>query len=401
MFYLKVIFYKTIMKILKIAGNIINIPKPILFVGIDSSLELCSTISQRGHKKILLVTDSMLIELGVIDEIKAKLTECGVDFFIYDGIQPDPTFDQIEEGYRLLKENNCDAVLVVGGGSPIDASKVISALPTNPVPIKKMTGWFKLKNPPLPFYAIPTTAGTGSEVTIVAVVSDPITSQKFPIIDPKLVPQMAALDGKLMTGIPPAITAGTGMDALTHAIESYISKNASRETDQDGLSAAKLIVKNLPKVYSNGEDLDARENMALASCFAGMAFTKANVGYVHALAHQFGAFYHTPHGLANAIALPYILDYSKDACIERLAQLAKACELKVENKNPSEQAQIFINHIKDMNRLMNIPIHLAELKKEDISGIAKNALKEAHYNFPVPKYMNQKTCEKILQKMLA
>lgn len=317
-FPIKVIFYKTLMKILKILGKIINTPKPILFVGPKSSRALCSAIAQRGTKKILLVTDAMLVELGVINEIKEKLKESKIDFVIYDGIKPDPTYDQIEEGYRLLKENRCEAVLSVGGGSPIDASKVISALPTNNIPMKKMAGWFKLKKPCLPLYAIPTTAGSGSEVTIAAIVSDPVSMKKMAIVDPKLVPLMAALDGTLMTGIPPAITAGTGMDALTHAVESYISVNATPETDQDAIAATQLIVKNLPIAFSSGEDLKARENMALASCYAGMAFTKANVGYVHAIAHNFGAYYHTPHGLANAIVLPYILEYSKDACADRL-----------------------------------------------------------------------------------
>ncbi len=388
------------MRILKIIGKMINTPKPILFVGEKSSLALCSAIAQRGTKKVLLVTDAMLVELGVIDKIKAKLTECNIDFIIYDGIKPDPTNDQVEEGFRLLKENHCEAVLVVGGGSPIDASKVISALSTNHIPIQKMAGWFKLKHPCLPLYAIPTTAGSGSEVTIAAVVSDPVSFKKSSIVDPKLVPVMAALDGTLMTGIPPAITAATGMDALTHAIEAYISLHATPETDQDALAAIQLIIKNLPKAFSDGGDLTARENMALASCYAGMAFTKANVGYVHAISHNFGAYYHTPHGLANAIALPYILEYSKDACSDRLAQLAKACNLPIDNRSTLEQAEAFIKHIREMNKALNIPSKLADLKREDIPGIAKSALEEAHYTFPVPKYMNQSTCEAILHKML-
>jgi len=219
------------------------------------------------------------------------------------------------------------------------------------------------------------------------------------VIDPKVVPIMAALDGTLMTGIPQAITAETGMDALTHAIEAYISVNASAETDRYAIAATRLIIENLPTAVSNGQDFAARQHMAMASCYAGMAFTKASLGYVHAISHNFGAYYQTPHGRGNAIVLPYILDYSLDVITDRLAQLAIASGLQTENETNEQLAQKLIAHIRSMLKEFDIPEHLETLKQEDIPAIAKAALHEAHFNYPVPKYMDQATCEKILIKM--
>ncbi len=399
LFSFKVIGYKALMGAFKIAGKIIPIPKPTLFTGAGSSLELCAAISQIGTKKVLLVTDAMLVKIGLLDKIKTTLEQHGVEYIIYDGIKPDPTYDQIDAGLSLLKQNNCDAILAVGGGSPIDAAKVISILATNHKSIQKMAGWFKVSQAGLPFFAIPTTAGTGSEVTFAAVVSDPVTHHKTPIIDPKTVPMMAALDGALMTGIPQSITAETGMDALTHAIEAYISVNASKETDRYATAATRLIIENLPKVVKEGQDKVARQQMAMASCYAGMAFTKAGLGYVHAISHNFGAYYHTPHGRGNAIVLPYILDFSLDTISARLAQLAKASGLQTNHESDQQLAIKLIEHIRFMLKEFNIPEQLESLKPEDIPAIAKAALKEAHFNYPVPKYMNQSECEKLLHKM--
>jgi len=401
LFPVKVQYYKGLAKALKVAAAIIPMPKPTLFTGKDSSLELCSAISQLGMKKILIVTDKVLVEIGLLAGIEARLKEEGVDYVIYDGILPDPTYDQIETGLEMLKNNHCEAILAVGGGSPIDASKAIAARATNDKSLEKMAGLFKLRKSPLPLFAIPTTAGTGSEVTIVSVVSDPETHKKTPIIDPKLVPMMAALDGSLMLGLPPMVTAATGMDALTHAIEAFISVNATAETNAYGLAATRLIMENLETAVHDGKNFKARQNMAMASYYAGLAFTKASVGYVHAIAHNFGAYYATPHGLANSIVLPYILDYSKDHIVDRLAELAEVSGLKKGKESKQELADKFIARIRDMLKSFNIPNHLIDLKVSDIPSIAKSALEEAHMNYPVPKYMNQATCENLLNKMVA
>ena len=401
LFPVKVQYYKGLAKALKVAAAVIPMPKPTLFSGADSSLELCQAIGQLGIKKVMIVSDEILVKIGLLNDITQKLNDLGIDFVIYDKILPDPTYTQVEDGLEVLKDNHCEAILAVGGGSPIDASKAIAARATNNKSIKKMAGLFKLRKAPLPFFAIPTTAGTGSEVTIVSVVSDPETHQKTPIIDPKLVPMMAALDGKLMLGLPPAVTAATGMDALTHAIESYISKNATAETEAYGLAATRLIMENLETAVKDGGNFEARQNMAMASYYAGLAFTKASVGYVHAIAHNFGALYKTPHGLANSIVLPHVLDFSKDEIIERLADLAVASNLKTGRESKTQLANKFIKKIRDMLKDFDIPEYLDDLKAEDIPHIAKLALEEAHMNYPVPKYMDQKVCEALIGKMAA
>jgi alcohol dehydrogenase class IV len=388
-------------KVMKIAAAVVPMPKPTLFTGKDSSLELCQAISQLGYKKLLIVTDEVLVKIGLLDNIKARLTELNVEYVIYDGILPDPTYDQIYTGVDILRNNHCDSILAVGGGSPIDASKAIAAQATNNKPLEKLAGLFKLRKAPMPFFAIPTTAGTGSEVTIASVVSDPVTHQKTFIIDPKLIPVMAALDGGMMLGLPASVTAATGMDALTHAIESFISVNATQETDAFGLAATRLIMENLEIAVKDGKNLEARQNMAMASYYAGAAFTKASVGYVHAIAHNFGAYYSTPHGIANSIVLPYILDYSKGSIINRLAQLAEVSGLRQGNETNTQLADKFIARIRDMLKSFNIPEQLDTLKADDIPKIAKSALEEAHNNYPVPKYMNQKVCESLLNKMVA
>lgn len=388
-------------RVMKIAAAIVPMPKPTLFTGKDSSLELCLAISQLGYKKLLIVTDEVLVKIGLLDNIKDRLDELKVDYVIYDGILPDPTYDQVYTGVDILRNNHCDAILAVGGGSPIDASKAIAAQATNNKPLEKLAGLFKLRKAPIPFFAIPTTAGTGSEVTIASVVSDPITHQKTFIIDPKLIPVMAALDGGMMLGLPPSVTAATGMDALTHAIESYISVNATQETDAFGLAATRLIMENLETAFKDGKNFEARQNMAMASYYAGSAFTKASVGYVHAIAHNFGAYYSTPHGLANSIVLPHILDYSKGSITNRLAQLAEVSGLRKGNETNAQLADKFIAKIRSMLKTFNIPAQLDALKPDDIPKIAKSALEEAHNNYPVPKYMNQKVCESLLIKMVA
>lgn len=401
LFPIKVQYYKGLAKALKVAAAVIPMPKPTLFTGADSSLELCRAIGQLGMRKVLIVSDEVLVKIGLLDPILAELEKAGLDYVVYDGILPDPTYDQVERGLQVLKDNQCEAILAIGGGSPIDASKAIAARATNDKPLQKMAGLFKLRKAPLPFFAIPTTAGTGSEVTIVSVVSNPDTHQKTPIIDPKLVPMMAALDGKLMQGLPPAVTAATGMDALTHAIESYISVNATPETEAYSIAATRLIMENLEIAVKDGSNLEARQNMAMASYYAGLAFTKASVGYVHAIAHNFGARYATPHGLANSIVLPHILEYSKDSIVDRLAELATVSGLKKGRESKTQLANKFITRIRTMLKDFDIPERLDALKQEDIPTIAKLALEEAHQNYPVPKYMNQKTCETLLSRMVA
>jgi alcohol dehydrogenase len=371
---------------------------PMTLLGPGSSKDLCSAIAQAGAKKLLIVTDVMLVKLGIVERIVGALGENGVECVVYDGVEPDPTSSHVEAGLAMLRRENCDAVLAIGGGSPMDAAKVIAAAATNHKPLHKLEGLMKVRRSPVPLYAVPTTAGTGSEVTIAAVVSDPVSHAKKFFVDPKLLPQMTALDPSLMTGLPPAITAATGMDALTHAIESYLSKTSTEQTERWATAAIKLIFANLAKAYQNGNDIDARRAMALGSYYAGLAFTRTSVGYVHAIAHQFGAHYRTPHGLANATVLPHVLEFSMGPAERRMAAMARMIGLS--GGSDAALAREFLEAVKGLARDVGISPTLAALKAHDIPVIARDALKEAYMNYPVPRYMESHECEQLVHKML-
>lgn len=401
LFKLEVLFLRTYMAIFKVVTMVLPFKWPTNFEGADASLELCRHVAKQGHKKALIVTDSILLELGIIDPIKAELEKNGLATAVYDGVRSDPNIEQIEGGYEKLRAENCDCIVAVGGGSSIDAAKVIGARAKNDKSIQKMAGLFRVFRGMLPLYVVPTTAGTGSEVTIAAVVSDPVQERKLPIMDLKLMPTAAAIDGKIMAGMPAPITAATGMDALTHAVEAYVSRNAFAETDKLALEAAQLIVKNLPLAYADGSNVEARQAMALGSNLAGKAFTQAGVGYVHAIAHNFGALYHTPHGLANAIVMPYVLEYSIENCSEKLANLARACDIGPADGNDMTLAKAFIAKIREMKTQFDIPEKLDALTEKDIPRIATAALKEARFTYAVPRYMDQSRCEAVVGQMLA
>jgi len=400
-FSLKVLFFKFFQLMLKWSTKILTFRTPELFSGPGSSLQLCEHIAGRtGVKNLLIVTDAMLVKIGLLKPIQDKLTELGVRWVVYDGVQPNPTIEQIETGLAMLKKEGCTAILAIGGGSSIDAAKVIAARARNPHKVVHMAGLMRVFFKPMPLYAVPTTAGTGSEVTIAAVVSDPSTTRKFAIMDPKLVPVGASLDGALMAGLPAPITAATGMDALTHAVEAYISRNHTPMTDAEALEATRLIMQNLPTAVHQGSNIEARQNMAVASFKAGVAFTTAGVGYVHAIAHNFGAYYHLPHGLANAIILPYVLDFSKPECTDRLAKLAEVSGLKTGGESALQLADKFIAHVRALNAEFGIPTRVDKLKASDIPQIAAKAASEAHWTYAVPRYMDKPEIERFVAQML-
>jgi alcohol dehydrogenase len=283
------------------------LPKPLSFVGPDASLTLCRTIAGSGVTRILLVTDPALPKLGIADAMIEVLEAAGVSVDRFAEVQPDPGYELVLAGVERLRQSRAQAVIAVGGGSAIDCAKAIVMCQANDCHPAKLAGLWLYALPRkacLPFYAVPTTAGTGSEVTIAAVVSDHAAKSKRSLIDPKMVPTMIALDPKLTEGLPRFVTAATGIDALTHAIEAYLSTMATAETDGLARSAAASIVRALPAAHADGNDLQAREDMLVASCMAGLAFTRTGVGYVHAFAHQLGGRYQVPHGVANAILLP-------------------------------------------------------------------------------------------------
>ncbi|KOO15595.1 alcohol dehydrogenase [Vibrio xuii] len=388
--------HRVYMWCLKVAAKVLPISKPTLFLGKEALKQLCHSVSIMGINKVLIVTDSGLVKLKLAKKLIFEFERVGVHCEIYDGVEPDPTYRHVEGGLSLYRKHRCQAVVALGGGSSIDCAKVVAACATNDKPVRRLVGLLKVWKAPAPIFVIPTTAGTGSEVTVAAVVSDPATHQKTPIIDPKLVPIAAALDPSLMLALPAHITAQTGMDALTHAIEAYLSDNATQETDRYALAAFSLIDDNLEKAVKFGQNATARQNMALASYYAGLAFTKASLGYVHAIAHTLGAKYGTPHGLANAVVLPHVLEFSKSEAKERMAKLADTLKLTDSHVSDSIKAQAFIDYIKRLQKNLDLPSHFDHILQEHITELAKQSLHEARWNYPVPKYMQQEECERLL-----
>jgi alcohol dehydrogenase class IV len=385
---------------LKAGAAVMPLPWPKPFEGQNPSLDLCRYIIKQKRKSLLFVTSKTPVRTGLVQPLIDELEAGGVKVTLFDQIKPDPTVEIIESVVTILKDNQCDSVLALGGGSCIDAAKVIAARGKNKKSILKMAGLFRVTKGMLPLYAVPTTAGTGSEVTTAAVVLDPVGERKLAVVDPRLMPRAAALDGKLMLGVPQHTTAITGIDALTHAVEAFVSRNALRRTDKMAIEAVQLIMANLETAYADGSNVEARQNMARASHLAGKAFTQVGLGYVHAIAHKFGALYHTPHGRANAIVMPHVLDYSLPKCAGRLAKLARASNIGTEDQSKEERAKLFIARIRELNESFGIPSQLVDLKAEDIPRIAKAAREEARFTYAVPRYMNRKNCEDVIAKML-
>ncbi len=377
------------------------IPQPMLLSGPGASARLGQVIAGFGHRRILLVTDAIVRKHGLTEPLTGALGEADRSrLVVYDEVTADAPIPMIERGIEVFRDAACDAIVAVGGGSVIDAAKVIGLAAANHKRPRALVGYFRGLHGPPPLYAVPTTAGTGSEVTVAAVISDPARATKHLVADTRIVPAIAALDPLLMTGLPPDVTAATGMDALTHAVEAFIGGWSTSFTDAMALSAVGLIYENLPRACKNGTDLVAREQMALASTYAGLAFTRANVGNVHAIAHQLGGKYHTPHGLANAILLPHVLRFERPAIAARLARLALRARLGDADVPEAELAQRFIDSIDAMNRQVGIPPALDALREDDIAQLARAACREADLNYPVPRVMSQQDCEALLHAVL-
>lgn len=381
----------------------LDIPTPLTFVGADSSLALCRMIAASGLWRVMVVTDKALLALGLADAMLATLRDAGVEVEIFSDVEPDPGYEIVIDGIHRLASFDADAILAIGGGSPIDCAKAMNLAYANDCHPSKLAGlWLyaRSRRPGLPFYAVPTTAGTGSEVTMAAVISDKQAGVKLSIIDPKLLPIGVALDPKLTLGLPPGITAATGMDALTHAVESYLSGLAYPQTESWAVAATRLILGNLERAHRDGSDVAAREAMLLGSYLAGMAFTRAGVGYVHAFAHQFGALYHLPHGLANAIGLPFVLDASRPDCDTRLAQLARLVGLPCNDESDEALATAFIARVRQLNAAMGIPAAVEALREGDFERIVNNAFAEAHGTYGVPRYFERNDAFAVLQRLL-
>lgn len=390
----------TAMRAAGVVTGMLPIPQPLLLVGPGSSRRLGEALAGFGHQRILIVTDKVIAGMGLHEGLVKALTAGGVAHVMFDGISADAPIPDVERGIATYRNTRCDAIVAIGGGSPMDAAKAIASSVANRKHPRLLVGYFKGLRAPEPLYAVPTTAGTGSEVTVAAVLSDPASGRKLVIADTRLVPKMAALDPALMTGLPKHITAATGIDALTHAVEAFIGQWATDQSDRMALAAVGLIYGHLRSACANGRNLEAREQMALASTYAGLAFTRANVGYVHAIAHQLGGRYHVHHGLANAILLPPVLKFLSPAVPKRLALLAVRAGVGKESERPAALAAKFIASIEKLNADIGIPTTVEALREADIPELAKAACWEADTNYPVPRYMSPQTCEDILRQVL-
>lgn len=356
---------------------------------------------EHGVDRVLLVTDQSVRGLGLTARLELGLKEAGIRCAVYDKVVANPTIINIEEATKLYRKSGAQAIIAFGGGSAMDCAKVTGARVVKPrQPVYKMKGLLKIwKKLPL-LIAVPTTAGTGSETTLTAVVTDAGTKHKYTIHDFNLIPRYAVLDYHVTLGLPKHITATTGMDALTHAVEAYIGRSTNALTRKMAEDATKLIYENLKRAYDDGQDKEARANMLEAAYCAGVAFSRSYVGYIHAIAHSLGGQYGTPHGLANAVILPYFLEEYGPACQRKLARLARFAGMVPKHTSDHRAAAYFIQWIKDMNAYMEIPTKIKEIKMADIPMMSQHAAAEGNPLYPVPVLMDQAQLAEMYERIM-
>ena len=396
--------YRSYQAVMRVATYFLDFGSPELLDGPGSVKRLPALIKSKGIRKVLVVTDKGLMGFHLLDGLFEGLGAAGVGYTLYDGVQANPTIPNIEDALKLYKENGCEAIVAFGGGSSMDCAKATGARAMNPrKTVPMLRGLLKVTRRPPMLFAVPTTAGTGSETTIAAVVTDPSTHEKYAINDPKLIPPYAVLDPELTMGLPPHITSTTGMDALTHAVEAYIGRSNTRKTKAMAEKAVKLVFDNIETAYTDGRNLEARANMLLASYCGGVAFTRAYVGYVHAIAHNLGGLYGIPHGLANAVILPYVLEYFGEKAygpLSRLADVAGVAGVAKPGQTEAAKAQAFIEAIKGLNRRMGIKDKFAEIQEKDIAVLVQRALREGNPLYPVPRIMDAPDCEAVIRRLM-
>lgn len=364
--------------------------------------ELPEIIMRHKCTHVLIITDGGIMKLGLTRRLEKALKEAGIPYTIYDKTIANPTTVNVREALELYHKEGCDAIIGFGGGSSMDCAKAVGACAVKPnQSLAQMKGILKVhKKLPL-LMAVPTTAGTGSETTLAAVITDADTRYKYAINDFPLIPRYAVLDPKVTLSLPPFITATTGMDALTHAVEAYIGNSTTIDTRRDALKAVKLIFENIDIAYEHGDNIQARRNMLHASFYAGCAFTKSYVGYVHAVAHSLGGQYNVPHGLANAILLPLVLREYGSCIDKKLHRLAIAAGLADKNTPDHEAAELFIRAIEEMKERLGIVNIVKEIQETDIPKLAHYADKEANPLYPVPKLMDASELEKFYYMLMS
>jgi len=351
----------------------------VTLLGIGCSKETGEQAKALGATKLLIVTDAGLNKLGVANTIKGYVEAVGLQAVIYDGAEPNPTDKNVHDGVKAYQDNKCDGIITLGGGSSHDCGKGVGLVVSGGGNIRDYEGVNKSSKRLPPFLAINTTAGTASEMTRFCIITNTDTHVKMAIVDWRVTPNIAIDDPLLMVGMPPKLTAATGMDALTHAVEAYVSIIANPITDACAIKAIELIAKYLSVAVANGENLEARDAMAYAEYLAGMAFNNASLGYVHSMAHQLGGFYNLPHGVCNAILLPAVEQFNLIACPQRFADIAVALGEDITGLSTIEAAQKAIDRIKSLSASIGIPANLTELgvKEADLKIMSENAKKDA------------------------
>ena len=396
---LKNAYYRAYQRVFDLGARVLPWRKPEVVSGIGSTEKIPELLKKCGVHKVMIVSGRHT-GAELVPPIRKIIEEAGIGVVHFDGVRANPTIEIIESVRELYLREGCDGFLAVGGGSPMDTTKAAAARIVRPKrSVEDLTGLFKVMHRLPPFIAVPTTAGSGSETTIAAVITNEKTHHKHAIMDLCLVPRYAVLDAKLTENLPSSTTAQTGMDALTHAVEAYVCVcNTTAETDRCAEEAAKAIFENLERAYQDGHDLAARQEMLLASFKAGVAFTRAGVGNVHAIAHTLGGLYNTAHGLANAVILPIVLEDYGSAVEKKLARLAEITGAKTDGTD-GEKCAAFIAAIRAMNGRMGIPEHLPEIREEDIPQMVSWALNEANPTYPVPVIYDEVHCEEVIRRV--
>ena len=391
-------YSRTFQTVFKIALPILPYREP---ETLDSLESIPRTLQNKGKRKPLIVTDKGIVGFGLLEGLEKALKNADIPYAIYDGTVPNPTTSNVAEALELYRKEGCDSLIGFGGGSSMDCAKALGARVAKPKKsLAKMKGILKVRKKIPLLIAVPTTAGTGSETTLAAVICDAETRHKYAINDFPLIPSYAVLDPAVTTSLPPFITATTGLDALTHAVEAYIGRSTTKRTRAAAEEAVRLIFENLKRAYDDGSDTEARANMLRASYLAGCAFTKSYVGYVHAVAHSLGGAYNVPHGLANAVILPLVLKEYGRSAHKKLKKLA-VCAGIAENDTTNERAAAdFIAAIEEMKKYFGIGDKIPEIREEDIDKLARYADKEANPLYPVPKLMNAKQLKKFYYALM-
>lgn len=393
-------YFRSYQEAFNVGAHALNWRKAKVVSGAGSISRIPELLRECGVTKVMIVTGPS-VGKKLCPRICEILTDAGIAHAIYDQVEANPSITTVEAIQKEYREQKCDGLLAVGGGSPMDAAKAAGARIARPhTSVEKMGGLLKVLKKIPPLVAVPTTAGTGSETTIAAVVTDPDTHHKYAIMDLVLIPQYAVLDPELTRELPPHITAATGMDALTHAIESYLCWTlTTKETLQFSEEATVAIFQYLERAYRNGDDMEAREEMLKASFKAGFAFTRSGVGNVHAIAHTLGGLYNTAHGLANAVILPIVLEDYGSRVYKKLARLAELTGTCTSGNN-KKKAEAFIQEIRAMNQRMGIPTGFDYIQENDIPQMVEWALKEANPMYPVPVVYDEQRCIKVIHRII-